>query len=78
MYMPDYIIVWGVRLYNGLPNWEGKHSLLQISENDYTDVWTYSIKGKQIPAIKVYHPSTPIGKSWPYWHDVYCKFFENY
>lgn len=77
-FMPDYIIVWGVRLYNGLPNWDGKHSLLQISENDYTDVWTYTINGKQIPALKVYHPSTPIGKSWPYWHDVYCKFFENY
>ena len=77
-YMPDYIIVWGVRLYNRLPNWDGKHSLLQISENDYTDVWTYTINGKKIPALKVYHPSTPIGKSWPYWHDVYNKFFELY
>ena len=77
-YLPNYIIIWGVRLYNGLPNWDGKHSLLQISKNDYTDVWTYTISGKQIPALKVYHPSIPIGKSWPYWHDVYCKFFENY
>lgn len=77
-YMPDNIIIWGVRLYNGLPDWGGKHTLLQISENDYADVWTYTINGKGIPALKVYHPSTPIGKSWLYWHDVYNKFFEKF
>lgn len=77
-YMPDYIIIWGVRLYDGLPNWDGEHSLLQISENDYTDVWTYTINSKKIPALKVYHPSTPIRKSLSYWHDVYNMFFEKY
>ena len=77
-YMPDCIIVWGVRLYDGLPDWGGDHSLLQISQDDYTDVWTYTIKDKKIPALKVYHPSTPIGKSWPYWHEVYEKFWEKY
>lgn len=75
-YLPDYIIVWGVRLYNGLPDWGGEHTLLQISENDYADVWIYNIDGKKIPALKVYHPSTPIGKSWPYWHEVYEKFWK--
>lgn len=74
-YMPDYIIVWGVRLYEGLPDWGGKHSLLQISENDSTDVWTYTIQGKNIPALLVHHPSSPTGKSWPYWHEVYEKFW---
>ena len=75
-YMPDYIIVWGVRLYEGLPDWGGKHSLLQISENDSTDVWTYTIQGKKIPALLVHHPSSPTGKSWPYWHEVYEKFWK--
>lgn len=75
-YMPDYIIVWGVRLYEDLPDWGGKHSLLQISENDSTDVWTYTIQGKKIPALLVHHPSSPTGKSWPYWHEVYEKFWE--
>lgn len=73
-YMPDYIIVWGSRLYNGLPNWDGECSVLQINENAQTDVWTYTIKGKRIPAIKVHHPSTPSGKSWNYWHEFYKKF----
>ena len=73
-YMPDYIIVWGVRLYNGLPNWDGEGSVLQISENAKTDVWTYNVKGKRIPAIKVHHPSSPSGKSWNYWHEFYKKF----
>lgn len=73
-YMPDYIIVWGARLYGGLPDWDGEGSILQINENARTDVWTYNIKGKSIPAIKVHHPSTPSGKSWKYWHEFYKKF----
>ena len=73
-YMPDYIIVWGARLYNGLPNWDGEGSVLQISENAKTDVWTYNVKGKRIPAIKVHHPSSPSGKSWNNWHEFYKKF----
>ena len=75
-YLPDYIIVWGVRLYEGLPGWDGEHSLLQISENDYADVWIYNVNGKRIPALKVYHPSCPKGKSWSYWHDVYEEFWK--
>ena len=73
-YMPDYIIVWGVRLYNGLPDWNGVGSKLFINEHDNTDIWTYTINGKQIPAIKVHHPSSPTGKSWAYWHEFYKKF----
>ena len=73
-YMPDYILVWGVRLYNGLPDWNGVGSKLFINEHDNTDIWTYTINGKQIPAIKVHHPSSPTGKSWAYWHEFYKKF----
>lgn len=73
-YMPDCIIVWGVRLYGGLPNWGGTATKLYITEKDSTDVWTYTINGKQIPAIKIHHPSSPKGKSWEYWHEFYKKF----
>lgn len=72
-YLPDYIIVWGCRLYNGLPDFDGVHSLLTI-EGESTDIWTYTIKGKTIPAMKVYHPSSPKGKNWNYWHKFYKAF----
>ena len=71
--MPDYIIVWGVRLYNGLPDWNGVGSKLFINEHDSTDIWSYTINGKSIPAIKVHHPSSPSGKSWSFWHEFYKK-----
>ena len=77
-YMPDCIIIWGKKLYSKLPNWEGEHSILQISENDSTDILTYTIQGKKIPALLVHHPSSPTGKSWPYWHEVYEKFWKLY
>ncbi len=77
-YMPDYIIVWGVRLYKGLPDWNGAGSKLFINEHDSTDIWTYTINGKSIPAIKVHHPSSPSGKSWSYWHEFYKKFLNEY
>ena len=74
-YLPDLIIVWGARLYNDvLPNWGGVGSKLYINENDCTDIWTYTIKGKNIPAMKVLHPSSPQGKCWPFWHEFHKKF----
>lgn len=73
-YLPDYIIVWGNRLYNGLPDWNGEASILEIDEDKKTDVWTYTIKGKKIPAMKVLHPCSSRGKAWSYWHDFYKKF----
>lgn len=74
-FQPDYIIVWGCRLYKGLPDMDGSHSSLTI-DGDSTDIWTYTINGKNIPAMKVYHPSTPRGKNWNYWHKFYKAFLE--
>lgn len=71
--MPDAIIVWGVRLYDLLPGWDGKETTLDVGEES-TRVWHYTINGKDIPAMCVYHPGSPIGKSWPYWHQ-FCKAF---
>ena len=73
IFSPDYIIIWGSRLYNGLPDWGGIHSILS-ADGDSTDVWTYTINGKSIPAIRVHHPSTPTGKAWMHWHQFYKSF----
>lgn len=73
-YMPDCIIVWGKRLYGWLPDWNGEKSEITLDNGDKTEVWTYDIKGKKIPAMAVYHPSTPQGKNWEYWHLFYEKF----
>ena len=73
-YMPDCIIIWGVRLYDYLPDWGGEKSEVVLDNGDKTDVWIYNIKGKKIPAMKVYHPSSPEGKEWQYWHQFYKKF----
>ena len=71
-YMPDFIIVWGHTLFNKLPS--GKDSIIKLDSDDATDVRTYEIKGKKIPALKTLHPSWGLGKSWPYWHQFYVKF----
>ena len=75
-YKPDCIIVWGCRLYSLLPHWGGKDSVLKVG-NDSTDVFIYNIGGKNIPAMKVYHPSCPKGKSWSYWHKFHEKFLNS-
>lgn len=76
LYQPDHIIAWGVRLYNGMPDWGGNHSILTI-DGDSTDVWTYSINGKSIPMLKIHHPSTPTGKNWNYWHRFIQMFLQS-
>lgn len=72
-YLPDYIIVWGDRLYECLPDWGGKRSTIQI-ESGSTDVWTYNINGKDIPALRVLHPCVPKGKNREYWHEFHKRF----
>ena len=75
-YKPDRVVVWGSRLYNLLPAWNGTASKITISDNSQTDVWNYTIGGKQIPFMKVHHPSTPSGKSWSHWHNFYKLFLD--
>lgn len=72
-YMPDYIIVWGGKLYDNLPNWNGTESQIKIND-DILHIWTYTIKGKQIQAMECYHPSWPPGISWSRWHPFHSKF----
>lgn len=74
-YSPDKIIAWGTRLYNGLPDWGGRRSVIQV-ENYQTDVWEYTINDKVIPLLKVLHPCSPKGKARDKWHKLYNKFLE--
>lgn len=78
IYKPDYIIVWGVRLYLGLPDFGGRRSEIMIDDNKKADVWIYPINGREIPSLKIHHPSAPSGKKWHYWHEVIEKFFNVY
>ncbi len=66
-YMPDYIIVWGKRLFGHLPALGGEEELITI-KGDSLPVRKYTIEGKIIPALAIYHPSIHIGKSWKRWH----------
>ncbi len=76
-YMPDYIIVWGARLYNALPDLGGYGEKLKLENGDVADYWMYQIKGKEIPALKIHHPSAPTGRNWEYWHYVIENFINN-
>lgn len=75
-YSPDKIIVWGARLYNGLPGMGGHEAKLIVSDVDNANVWIYNINGKEIPALKILHPSCPRGKNWHYWHIIISRFLE--
>ena len=45
-----------------------------IESGDSAPVWVYTIDGKRIPAMRVYHPSAPVGKNWDYWHFFHRQF----
>lgn len=72
-YMPDYIIAWGMRLFDITPNWGGEQSSIEIEENGKANVWTYIINGKKIPTLFIYHPAYG-GYSWSAWHPFIKKF----
>lgn len=65
-YKPDYIIVWGRRLFVNLPS-------ENVQEGEYMpsieiDIWSYQIDGHTIMVLPVVHPSG--GFLWGYWHEV--------
>ena len=73
MYMPDYIIAWGIRLYKISPDWDGEQSTIEVEENGSANVWTYTINDKRIPALFIHHPSHR-AYSWPFWHPFVKQF----
>ena len=77
-YMPDLIIVWGARLFTALPELGGKGGEIALENGDMADYWIYPVKGKEIPALKIHHPSAPSGRNWEYWNVVIKKFIDNF
>lgn len=75
-YKPDKIIVWGVRLFDYLSYLGIEVKTLKVSENETTEVRQIPVNDKEIPAMKMIHPSAPKGKNWRYWHQVINKFLE--
>lgn len=68
-YLPDYMIVWGNRLWNYIPtkNWVGKPPM--NVDNFSVMHGEYLLSGnKRVKTIRVYHPSS--GYSWDYWYKV--------
>lgn len=65
LYKPDYIIVWGYRLYSHLPEKNGKEGAC-LSGN--IETWEYVIDNANVKVLPIYHPS--VGFSWKYWHNV--------
>ena len=72
--MPDKVIIWGRKLYNIMPYWEGHDAGIIAKSGQHTDGWVYNINGKDIPCMMVHHPSSPSGKNWEYWHPLYDSF----
>lgn len=72
MYKPDYIIVWGRRLFANLPYENGVEGEYMPSVD--MNSWSYQIDGLTIKILPIYHPS--VGFSWDYWHEVIVEFFK--
>lgn len=70
---PHYIIAWGQRLYDNLPDngFQGKD--LVVSEGESHEIWCYTTKAmRNIPVLRITHPSA--GFSWDVWHTTIMKF----
>ena len=74
VYKPDYIIVWGYRLYNNLPQ-EGQQGEDIISDNYYSETWIYEIGNHIVRLLPIQHPST--GFEWVYWNKVIKAFLKS-
>ena len=72
-YQPEYIIVWGKRLWNNLPNvrWQDGDDIVVDGYPVVTGAYLLS-NGKHVKALVVNHPS--VGYSWNYWYKVIQRF----
>lgn len=72
-YQPEYVIVWGKRLWNNLPNvgWQDGDDIVVDGYPVATGAYLLS-NGKQVKVMAVNHPS--VGYSWDYWYKVIQRF----
>ena len=70
---PDVLIVWGVRLWNNLPNrnW-ADGSKVAVDGYDVQNGYYTLPSGKKVKVVCVYHPS--VGYDWSFWHKVIVNF----
>ena len=70
---PDVLIVWGVRLWNNLPNrnW-ADGSKVAVDGYEVQNGYYTLPSGKKVKAVCVYHPS--VGYDWSFWHKVIVNF----
>lgn len=70
---PDVLVVWGVRLWNNLPNrnWTDGPKVSVDGYEVQNGYYTLS-SGKKVKVVCVYHPS--VGYDWSFWHKVIVNF----
>lgn len=60
-YKPDFVIAWGNRLYNNLPQAGKQLNDLTIATGRFarnsTELWSYNVNGNNIPVMPITHPS---------------------
>ena len=74
-YQPEYIIVWGKRLWNKMPSerWQDGEDIVVDGGSITTGSYLLN-NGKKAKAMAVNHPS--VGYSWDYWHRVIQRFLK--
>lgn len=70
---PEYVIVWGKRMYDNLPNQGVKGTYLKAKGEDSLETWTYTLNnGNTVKLLGITHPSA--GFSWDWWHKMIMTF----
>lgn len=73
-YRPQYVIVWGSRLWGYMPageRWSWNADI--VVDGNANKCGNYALKdGTKVKIMPVYHPS--VGYSWDYWHKVISTF----
>ncbi len=74
-YQPEYLIIWGKRLWDNTPNerWQNGEDI--IIDGYATATGSYAMSnGGTVKTMAVNHPS--VGYSWDYWHQVILSFLK--
>lgn len=77
-YLPEYIIVWGKRLWGFLPGdgrWREEKDI--VIDGQHIATGSYRLgNGARARVMAVYHPS--VGYSWDWWHKVIHAFLNQH
>lgn len=74
-YQPDYLLVWGQRLYKNLPRHGYQLPDLQISAEEGFETWAYALSNcHTVQVLPIIHPSAAFVPE--YWHKVIQAFIQ--